>query len=148
MERNLTTGGVFKNIVYFSLPYLLSYFLQTLYGMADLFITGQFRGVADITAVAIGSQVMHMLTVMIVGLAMGSTVAIGRAVAAATCARGCAIGNTVTLFMALSLALTVVLFALADEIVAVMSTPADAWAARRPTSKSASRAFPSSRRTT
>ena len=40
MERNLTTGGVFKNIVYFSLPYLLSYFLQTLYGMADLFITG------------------------------------------------------------------------------------------------------------
>ncbi len=79
MERNLTTGGVFKNIVYFSLPYLLSYFLQTLYGMADLFITGQFRGVADITAVAIGSQVMHMLTVMIVGLAMGSTVTIGRA---------------------------------------------------------------------
>ena len=82
MERNLTTGGVFKNIVYFSLPYLLSYFLQTLYGMADLFITGQFRGVADITAVAIGSQVMHMLTVMIVGLAMGSTVAIGCAVGA------------------------------------------------------------------
>ena len=127
MERNLTTGGVFKNIVYFSLPYLLSYFLQTLYGMADLFITGQFRGVADITAVAIGSQVMHMLTVMIVGLAMGSTVAIGRAVGGGDRARAaCAIGNTVTLFMALSLALTVVLFALADEIVAVMSTPADA----------------------
>ena len=41
MERNLTIGGVFKNIVYFSLPYLLSYFLQTLYGMADLFITGR-----------------------------------------------------------------------------------------------------------
>ena len=127
MERNLTTGGVFKNIVYFSLPYLLSYFLQTLYGMADLFITGQFRGVADITAVAIGSQGMHMLTVMIVGLAMGSTVAIGRAVGGGDRARAaCAIGNTVTLFMALSLALTVVLFALADEIVAVMSTPADA----------------------
>lgn len=36
MERNLTSGSVFKNIVYFSLPYLLSYFLQTLYGMADL----------------------------------------------------------------------------------------------------------------
>ena len=27
------TGGVFGNIVRFSLPYLLSYFLQTLYGM-------------------------------------------------------------------------------------------------------------------
>ena len=35
MERNLTTGSVGKNILIFSLPYLLSYFLQTLYGMAD-----------------------------------------------------------------------------------------------------------------
>lgn len=72
MEKNLTTGSVFGNIVRFSLPYLLSYFLQTLYGMADLFIIGQYEGVASTTAVSIGSQVMHMLTVMIVGLAMGA----------------------------------------------------------------------------
>ncbi len=31
MEKNLTTGSVFKNVILFSLPYLLSYFLQTLY---------------------------------------------------------------------------------------------------------------------
>ena len=30
MEKNLTTGSVLKSILYFSLPYLLSYFLQTL----------------------------------------------------------------------------------------------------------------------
>ena len=60
MEKNLTTGSVFKNVVLFSLPYLLSYFLQTLSGMADLFIIGQFEGVASTTAVSIGSQVMHM----------------------------------------------------------------------------------------
>ena len=80
MEKNLTTGSVFKNIVAFSLPYLLSYFLQTLYGLADLFIIGQYEGVASTTAVSIGSQMIHMLTVMIVGLAMGATVSIGRAV--------------------------------------------------------------------
>lgn len=68
MEKNLTTGSVFKNIILFSLPYLLSYFLQTLYGMADLFIIGQFEGVAGTTAVSIGSQVMHMLTVIIISL--------------------------------------------------------------------------------
>ena len=60
MEKNLTTGNLFKTIVYFALPYLLSYFLQTLYGMADLFITGQFCHVDAITAVSNGSQVMHM----------------------------------------------------------------------------------------
>ena len=82
MEKNLTTGSVFGNIVRFSLPYLLSYFLQTLYGMADLFIIGQYEGVASTTAVSVGSQAMHMLTVMIVGLAMGATVTIGQAVGA------------------------------------------------------------------
>ncbi len=50
MEKNLTTGSVFGNIVRFSLPYLFSYFLQTLYGMADLFIIGQYEGVAGTTA--------------------------------------------------------------------------------------------------
>ena len=127
MEKNLTTGSVFGNIVRFSLPYLLSYFLQTLYGMADLFIIGQYEGVASTTAVAIGSQVMHMLTVMIVGLAMGATVTIGQAVGARDRrgAAGC-IGNTTTLFLALSIVVTGVLLALARPIAAVMSTPAEA----------------------
>ncbi len=79
MQNDLTTGSVFRNVLSFSLPYLLSYFLQTLYGMADLFIIGQFEGVASTTAVSIGSQVMHMLTVMLVGLAMGATVSIAQA---------------------------------------------------------------------
>ena len=87
MQKNLTTGSIFQNIIFFSLPYLLSYFLQTLYGMADLFIIGQFEGVADTTAVSIGSQVMHMLTVMIVGLAMGTTVSIAQSVGAKDHAR-------------------------------------------------------------
>ena len=124
MEKNLTNGSVCKNIIFFSLPYLLSYFLQTLYGMADLFIIGQFEGVASTTAVSIGSQVMHMLTVMIVGLAMGSTVSIGQAVGGKD-KKGAAssIGNTVTLFMCLSVVLTIVLLIFVRPIVNIMSTP-------------------------
>ena len=129
MERNLTTGSVLGNVIYFSLPYLLSYFLQTLYGMADLFIIGQFEGVASTTAVSIGSQVMHMLTVMIVGLAMGSTVSIGQAIGGNDKRKASLdIGNTVTLFMMLSVALTLILLILADSIVSVMSTPEEAVA--------------------
>ena len=127
MEKNLTTGSVFKNVIRFSLPYLLSYFLQTLYGMADLFIIGQFEGVASTTAVSIGSQVMHMLTVMIVGLAMGTTVCIGRAVGAGNRRRAAqAVGNTVTLFMAVSITLTAVLLLFVRSIVSAMSTPNEA----------------------
>lgn len=127
METNLTSGSVLKNIVSFSLPYLLSYFLQTLYGMADLFIIGQFNGVDSITAVSVGSQVMHMLTVMIVGLAMGSTVTIAKAVGARQSRdASVAVGNTITLFMGISVIVTALLLLLADPVVSVMSTPAEA----------------------
>ena len=127
MEKNLTTGSVFKNVILFSLPYLLSYFLQTLYGMADLFIIGQFEGVASTTAVSIGSQVMHMLTVMIVGLAMGTTVGIGQAIGAGDRRQAAKdVGNTVTLFMAVSVTLMAVLLVLVRPIVSVMSTPTEA----------------------
>ena len=127
MERNLTKGSVFKNIVLFSLPYLLSYFLQTLYGMADLFIVGQFEGVESITAVSVGSQVMHMLTVMIVGLAMGSTVMIGKFIGADKKEEAsAAVGNTVVLFMGVAAVLTIGLLMLVHPVVRVMSTPQEA----------------------
>ena len=132
MEKNLTSGSVLKSILYFSLPYLLSYFLQTIYGMADLFIIGQFEGVASITAVSIGSQVMHMLTVMIVGLAMGTTVSIGRAVGAGNRPYAAKlIGNTVTLFMAGSVVLAAILVGLADPIVRLVAVPQEAVAGTR-----------------
>ena len=129
MEKNLTTGSVWKTIICFSLPYFFSYFLQTLYGMADLFIIGQFNGVDSTTAVSIGSQVMHMLTVMIVGLAMGSTVMIGRAVGGNDRKQvNLAVGNTVTLFITVSLVLMVGLLLAAGGIVSIMSTPEEAVA--------------------
>lgn len=127
MEKNLTTGSVFKNVILFSLPYLLAYFLQTLYGMADLFIIGQFENVAGTTAVSIGSQVMHMLTVMIVGLAMGTTVSIGQASGAGDRKQAAKdVGNTVMLFMAVSVTLMAVLLALVHPIASAMSTPTEA----------------------
>ena len=132
MEKKLTEGSVPKRLLGFSAAYLLSYFLQTLYGMADLLIIGRYGTVSDTTAVSIGSQVMHMLTVMIVGLAMGTTVCVGRSVGGKRRDRAAGyIGNTAVLFVGVSLALTALLLALVSPIVSVMSTPADAAAGAR-----------------
>ena len=129
MEKNLTTGSVLKTIIYFALPYLLSYFLQTLYGMADLYITGQFNGVDSITAVSNGSQVMHMLTVIIVGLAMGTTVIIGKAIGGNKLDNaGRAIGNTITLFMGIAIVMTIVFLIAAKLIVLLIGVPQEAVA--------------------
>ena len=97
--------------------------------MADLFIIGQFCGVESTTAVSIGSQVMHMLTVMIVGLAMGATVMIGQAVGAGQKEKASlAVGNTATLFFTLSIAATALLLVAVRPIVEIMSTPEEAVA--------------------
>lgn len=126
MTNDLSQGSLIKNIGIFSLPYLFSYFLQTLYGLADLFIVGQYNGAVSISAVSIGSQITHMLTVMLVGLAMGSTVMIGRYVGAKDEIRKQkTIGNTITLFIGVALILTIVLYASTKSILSLISTPAE-----------------------
>ncbi|MEE1378588.1 MAG: MATE family efflux transporter [Oribacterium sp.] len=126
-QHNLAKGDLFHNMILFSLPYLLSYFLQTLYGLADLLIAGRFNGADVISAVSIGSQIMHMVTVMIVGLAMGTTVMIGRFVGAED-EDGIrrAIGNTITLFAMIAALATCALLGLTQPIVQLLSTPPEA----------------------
>lgn len=127
VQRNLTQGSVLKNLIRFSLPYLLSCFLQTFYGLADLFITGQFNGADTITAVSVGSQITHMLTAVIVGLAMGTTITIGHAIGAEKKEQASGtIGNTVILFAAFALAATVLLILCLSGIVAAVATPSEA----------------------
>ena len=119
MEHDLTRGNVLKTIAVFALPYMLSYFLQMLYGMADLYMMGQFSGAAGITAVGNGAQTLYIITVTLVGLAMGTTVIVGHAVGSRRFDRAeTAIGNTITLFMGVSVVLAAVLLALCPQILA------------------------------
>ncbi len=127
-EKNLTQGNILKNLVTFSLPFLLSSFLQTFYGLADLFITGQFHGSATITAVSVGSQITHMVTVIIVGLAMGSTVMIGRHIGAGHYRdAGKSIGNTVILFAVFAAFITALLLILNSAVLKLLAVPEEAF---------------------
>ena len=116
----------------FAVPYLIACFLQTFYGMADLFITGQFNGAAAVSAVAVGSQVMHMLTVVIVGLAMGTTVCISRSVGAGSKKHVAGfIGNSAVLFSGIAVVLTILLLVCTGGILKLLSVPAEALAQAR-----------------
>lgn len=124
---DLTSGSVWRNLFNFSLPYMMAYLLQMLYGLADLFVIGQFCGVDSTTAVSNGAQVMHMFTVIIIGLAMGTTVRIARAVGAGNQHRASlVIGNTITLFLVLSMMFTIVLLVMSHGIIRLMDVPLEA----------------------
>ena len=126
-QTDLTQGSIFGNLSRFSLPYMLSYFLQNLYGLADLFVIGQYCDVASTTAVSNGAQIMHMFTVIIIGLAMGTTVRIARAVGAGDkeiASR--TIGNTFTLSALTAIAATFILLLANRSIVSMIDTPPEA----------------------
>lgn len=127
MANDLTTGNIRNNLIKFVLPYLLAAFLQTFYGMADLMIVGMYNTASTTTAVSIGSQVMHMLTVIILGFAMGTTVHIGQCVGARD-GDGASkiVTNSVYFFTAFTVVMTTALLIASNSIVKVMSTPAEA----------------------
>lgn len=95
--------------------------------MADLFIVGQFTDAAGITAVSVGSQVMHFLTVILVGLAMGTTVLVSHAVGGNKLQRISKIlGNTTVLFSGIAVVTMAVLLFFCPNIVSLLSTPKEA----------------------
>ncbi len=128
-NNNLTTGSVGKTLINFVMPYLLSYFMQTLYGLADLFVVGIYNTSETTSAVSIGSQITHMITVIIVGMAMGATVNIGYAVGADDSKRvRKVIGTSAVFFVLFGFFLTLLLLIFRQSIVTVMMTPKEAIA--------------------
>ena len=107
--RNLTEGSILRNIITFSLPYLLSYFMQILYGMVDLFIVGQYCGVASIKHRHLRQRVPVEDRLVPPSPQMPTVYPSG-----------------ISLFMMFSLFLTVVLVAGAKGIVSLIETPTEA----------------------
>ena len=124
VQYDLTQGSVPRCMLRFSVPYLIACFLQTFYGLADLLITGRFYGADALTAVSVGSQVMHMLTVVLVGLAMGATVCVSKSLGSGKMKDTAGyIGSAASVFALLSVVLTAALLLCMGPILRVLSVP-------------------------
>ena len=126
-KQDLTQGSIVGRIFSFALPYMLASLLQSLYGLADLYVIGRYCGVDATTAVSNGAQVMYFVTVVIIGLAMGTTVRIAHAVGAKDHSMCCRMmGNSITFFLVLSVLMCATLLLLTHPIVGWMQTPTEA----------------------
>ena len=129
--QNFTEGKIFSPLIRFALPVLLALFLQTMYGAVDLLVVGQFGGkLADVyvSAVSTGSQIMHTVTVVITGLAMGLTVFVGRKIGAGQSQEaGRIIGSGIGLFGVVAAALTIIMVFAASMLAQLMQAPKEAF---------------------
>ncbi|MBQ7565788.1 MAG: MATE family efflux transporter [Oscillospiraceae bacterium] len=125
---SLTDGKIFSPLVRFALPVLFALFLQSMYGAVDLIVVGHFGVAADVSAVATGSQVLHTVTIVIMGFSMGLTVIVGRLIGAGKAEEaGIMIGRGIVLFAIIAAAASALLVTLADPIARVMRAPQEAF---------------------
>ena len=128
-EIQFTEGKIFQPLFRFALPVLLAMCLQSMYGTVDLLIVGQFGVAADVSAVATGSQMMQMLTILVTGLAAGITILLGQTIGSGKLEEaGNIIGTAICFFLLLALAITGVMMFATEPFATVMHAPKKAFA--------------------
>lgn len=129
-QNNLTEGKILSSLIKFALPVFAALFLQSLYGGADLLIVGKFSETANVSGVATGSTLMHTITMIVTGLAMGITILVAQRIGEKNPkGAGKVIGSGICLFAVCAVIMTVIL-TLATEILAkTMHAPEEAFGA-------------------
>ena len=78
IQNDFTEGAIGKHLIKFSLPFLISNFIQACYSVADMLIVGRYCSTAALAGVNNGAQVCNILTMLISGLTIGGTILVGQ----------------------------------------------------------------------
>ncbi len=126
-SQNFTTGPLFFPLLKFAVPALAAMFLQTMYGAVDMLIVGQFATPADASAISTGSWIMTLITSFVMGLAVGTTVLLGRKLGEGRPREaGKIIAASIWLFGIISAVVTVVMVLATPALVDLMHIPQEA----------------------
>jgi len=129
-EKNLSEGQVFKTLLLFALPFLISNIVQSLYNVADMLIVGNFSDPApeiramSMSGVNIGGQVTFILTNIVIGLCIGATVLIGQYMGSGDeKALKKVVSTIITLLVAISMVITPLMLILKVPLLRLIQTP-------------------------
>lgn len=130
--RLLTSGPITPTLLRFALPMMLGNLLQQFYNIADTLIVGRYVGADALAAVGSAYTLMTFLTSILLGLSMGSGVAVSISFGRGESDRMrrevflsfCMIGAT-------ALVLNIGTFALTDQILALLQVPGEVWSLMR-----------------
>ena len=77
-EMNMCEGPIFKKIIIFSIPLMLSGIMQLLFNAADIVVVGRFSGSESLAAVGSTSSLINLLINLFIGISVGANVVVGR----------------------------------------------------------------------
>lgn len=126
-QSDFTEGSILKKLVAFMFPVLGALILQAAYGAVDLLVVGRFGSTSGLSAVSTGSQVLNLVTFVVIQLAMGITVLIARYLGEKRPEQiGSVIGGSAIVFAIISVILFVIMVGFARPISVLMQAPAEA----------------------
>ena len=129
ISKDFTTGSIAKQVLWFSIPFMLSNALQVLYSTIDMIIVGKFVGTAGLSAVSQSSQIINFAVMVCLGFSNAGQVLVAQAVGAKKRKEMSEIIGTLFCFVTLvALAFTVIMLILANPILTVMKIPTESYA--------------------
>lgn len=126
-DADFTQGSILKKLVAFMMPVLGALILQAAYGAVDLLVVGRFGSTSGLSAVSTGSQVLNLVTFVVIQFAMGITVLIARYIGEKTTRQiGAVIGGATVVFTIISVVLFIIMVFLPHPIAVIMQAPKEA----------------------
>ena len=126
-KADFTQGNILKKLIAFMMPILGALILQAAYGAVDLLVVGRFGSTSGLSAVSTGSQVLNLVTFVVIQFAMGITVLIARYLGEKRPERiGAVIGGGAVVFTMMSVVLFIAMVGFARPISVLMQAPAEA----------------------
>lgn len=75
-------GPIFKSVIIYTIPIILTGLLQLLFNAADLIVVGWFSGSDSVAAVGATSALTNLIVNLFIGLSLGAGVAVAQGIGA------------------------------------------------------------------
>lgn len=123
---DMTKGSIFKLIIAFTIPIMISGILQTLYNAADMIVVGRFAGPKSLAAVGSTGSAINLLIGIFVGLSSATNVIVARKFGAGNKSGvSKAVHTSIAVCLAGGVFLAIAGFFLSKRILIWMSSPED-----------------------
>lgn len=121
---NLTEGSIWRVMLIFAIPIILTNVIQQLYSMVDLIIAGKYVGAVGTIGVSIGGELADFLTPVAMALGSAGQIYIAQLVGARKDKEvKDTVGTLISICIILSLVMMVVSILFCDSFLALMNCP-------------------------
>ncbi|MCQ2534212.1 MAG: MATE family efflux transporter [Clostridia bacterium] len=126
-KLDFTTGSIASKLTKFMIPILFALVLQSMYGVIDLLIVGNFGTTEGLSGVGTGSGVMNLVTILMAGFTTAITVLMGNYIGAGEKEKlGPLLGSSVAFFAVVSVLVSILLFVFARPMALLLQAPEEA----------------------